>query len=522
MVMLALVLGLSGCGQVPSPSGQPARDDRITAMGAVELQRRMVDGELTAEQVTSAFLERIQRLDQDGPRLNAIIEVNPAALSIARSLDRALAETGPVGVLHGVPVILKANIDTADAMSTSAGSLALANHYAAEDAHIVTLLRRAGAVILAKANLSEWANFRSENSTSGWSSLGGQTRHPYLLDRNPCGSSSGSAVAVAARLAPLAIGTETNGSIVCPSGQVGIVGLKPTTGRISRHGIVPIAISQDTAGPMARSVGDLALLMQVIDVPDPRDQPTLARGEITPVIQPNPRSSLATFRIGVWRNYWGAGTRPEVDALLEKQAALLAGLGAEVVDVEINTDQVGDLSYQVLLYEFKDGINRYLESVNDPGAPGSLDALISFNREHAEQVMPHFGQDILIASQAKGDLRSPEYIHARTESLRLASQRLREALNGERVDALITVTNGPAWRTDLENGDDFSMGSSTLAAVAGHPNLTLPMGLVDGLPVGLSIMSRRGSEHLLIQLAYELERQRDFELEPGFLESLSE
>ncbi|MEM9184022.1 MAG: amidase family protein [Pseudomonadota bacterium] len=519
LLPLALLI-LAACGgdsgesagsaaDAPPPlaaAGEFQRNDDITAMTATDLRSAMVAGELSAEAVTSAFLERIQRLDRAAGGPNAVIEVNPDALAIAQGLDQALAAGGEAGDLHGVPVLVKANIDTADAMATSAGSLALAEHRAANDAHVITLLRNAGAVILGKTNLSEWANFRSTDSTSGWSSLGGLTRNPWRPTHNPCGSSSGSGAAVAMRFAPLALGTETNGSIVCPAGANGVLGLKGTMGRVSRAGVIPIATSMDMVGPMATTAADLALLMRVIVGSDPNDRSTLIRFKKYSILTPEFSGRLKDARIGVWRSYPGAGTNAEVDALFDKTVAQLKEAGAEIFDdMEIEQGELGSRAYQVMLYEFREGINSYLAGVSAPGAPRNLEELIAYNQANAERVMPHFGQEILEAAQAV-TWSKVDYAKALTEVRRDANQQLEGALQRHNLTHLVSVTNGPAWTTDLENGDRFGIGSSTLPAITGHPHLTVPMGLVDGLPVGLSVMSYRSNEFRVLRVAAAVEK----------------
>jgi amidase len=391
-------------------------------------------------------------------------------------------------------------------MATSAGSLALAGHRAPDDAFLVAALREAGAVILGKANLSEWANFRSENSSSGWSSLGGQTKNPYGPLRNPCGSSSGSAVAVAANLTMLAVGTETDGSIVCPSGINGIVGIKPTLGLVSRDGIIPIAASQDTAGPMARSVRDAAILLTAMAAKDPGDPAAAGRDQAIPDYAADlDTAELRGRRIGVLRSYSGAGKDERIETILSDAIALLRAGGAEIIDpVEIDTKGLGDAEYEVLLYEFKDGLNAYLEK---SGAPyDSLQAIIEFNAANAEAVMPFFGQDIFEQSQGKGPLTDPAYDEALAKSRQIARNGLDEALDMHRLDAIVAPTNGPAWMTDHILSDHFSIGSSSLAAVSGYANVTVPAGFVLGLPVGVSFIGRAFSERQLIEIAYAFEQ----------------
>ena len=464
-----------------------------------QIQARFESGELSAEQLAHIYIERIERIDRAGPALNSIIEINPDAIAIARALDAERRETGPRGPLHGIPVVVKANIDTADRMHTSAGSLALANHIPPDDAVLVTKLREAGAVILGKANLSEWANFRSEHSSSGWSSIAGQTRNAYDQARNPCGSSSGSAVAVAANLTMLAVGTETNGSIVCPSGTNGIVGIKPTLGLVSQDGIIPIAHSQDTAGPMARTVRDAALLLEV-----------MAGGDFTSGLE---SSNLHGKRIGVIRNYYGAG-HPGVELIYDASVEVLRKAGAEIVeDIEINAPGMNSASYTVLLYEFKYGLNRYLEESHAPLA--SLADIIRFNEEHSDTVMPIFGQDIMLKAQEKGTLAEAEYLEALEKSKDLAISAIDAALRAHDLDALIAPTNSPAWLTDHINGDSFHVGSSSLAAISGYPNITVPSGFILSLPVGISFMGAKGSDRQLIEISYAFEQVAHGRRAPG-------
>jgi len=481
-----------------------------------ELQDRMHRGEVTSEQLVSWYLQRIETIDRNGPELNAILETNPDALQTARALDEERRESGPRGPMHGIPVILKANIDTADKMRTSAGSLALADHSPAIDAFIVSRMRDAGAVILGKANLSEWANFRSERSSSGWSSVGGQTRNPYDTARNPCGSSSGSAVAVAASLTAVAVGTETDGSVVCPSGINGIVGIKPTLGLLSRSGIIPIAHSQDTAGPMGRSVRDAAILLGAMSGTDTNDTASAALADTPSDFTSNlTADGLAGKRIGVIRSYYGAGSNPGVDALFEQSIDLLKSKGAEIVDqIEIDTSDMNDAEYEVLLYEFKTDLNRYLEQT---GAPlKTLAEIISFNKANSDSVMPIFGQEILLKSQDRGPLTESEYLQALETSRRIAQDGLDSTLAAHELDALIAPTNGPAWMTDHANGDTFHIGSSSLAAVSGYPSITVPAGFVSELPIGISFMGIAGSDKQLIEIAYAFEQASAARLPPQF------
>jgi len=491
-------LVFSACASVAPPD--------LAERDVTSLQAAMQQGELTSRQLVAYYLDRIETLDRNGPALNSIIEINPDALAIAEVLDAERRASGPRGPLHGIPVVLKANIDTGDRMATSAGSLALAGHRAPDDAFLVAQLREAGAVFLGKANLSEWANFRSENSSSGWSSLGGQTKNPYAPLRNPCGSSSGSAVAVAANLTVLAVGTETDGSIVCPAGINGIVGIKPTLGLVSRDGIIPIAASQDTAGPMARSVRDAAILLTAMAAKDPADPAAAERDASVPDYAAGlAADALAGKRIGVLRSYWGAGEDDRIEAILSNAVAILEARGAEIIDpVEIDTEGLSDAEYEVLLYEFKDGLNAYLER---SGAPyESLQAIIDFNAANAAAVMPFFGQDILELSQGKGPLTDPAYREAHGKSREIARGGLDEALRTHTLDAIVAPTNGPAWMTDHVLSDHFSVGSSSLAAVSGYASVTVPAGFVFGLPVGISFIGGPFSERRLIDIAYAFEQ----------------
>ncbi len=470
-----------------------------------DLHDQLQRGEVRSEELVEWYVERIARIDREGVQLNAIIEVNPDARDIARALDAEWQSAGPRGPLHGIPVVLKANIDTADQMYTSAGSLALAEHVPTTDAFVVKRLRDAGAIILGKANLSEWANFRSRRSSSGWSSIGGQTRNPYDPTRSPCGSSSGSAVAVAADLTVVAIGTETDGSIVCPSGSNGIVGIKPTLGLVSRSGIIPIAHSQDTAGPMARSVRDAAILLTAMTGID-ADDPATAGAEIHHDYSANlTADGVRGKRIGVLRSYHGAGSNPAVDALLAGSIEVLRKVGAEIIDdIHFDAPGLGDAEYEVLLFEFRSDLNAYLERTEAPVA--SLADLIAYNEAHADDVLSIFGQDILIDAEKKGPLTDPAYLEALETSKRLARDSLDGALTEHRLDALVAPTNGPAWKIDHVNGDSFHVGSSSLAAVSGYPNITVPAGQISGLPIGLSFIGNAWNEKQLIEIAYAFEQ----------------
>jgi len=471
------------------------------------LQALMQQGELSSRRLTQYYLDRIDAIDRNGPKLNSIIEVNPEAIEIAAALDAERQASGPRGPMHGIPVVLKANIDTADEMETTAGSLAMKGHRSATDAFMVARLRAAGAVILGKANLSEWANFRSTSSSSGWSSIGGQTNNPYDVMRNPCGSSSGSAVSVAASLTSVSVGTETNGSIVCPASVNGIVGIKPTLGLVSRSGIIPIAHSQDTAGPMGRTVKDAAILLTAMVGADPADPLADSFPDLPPDFAANlSKDALNGARIGVYRGHRGAGNDARVDQIVADTIATLKSLGAEIVDpVEIDTDGMSDAQRVVLYYEFKADLNKYLES---SGAPiMSMADIIEFNDSHAETVMPFFGQERMLAAQSKGSLSDPEYLEALASSKRIAQTGINNALDEHNLDALIAPTRGPAWMTDNVSGDHSSgISSSSLAAISGYASITLPAGDVLGLPIGISLIGAEFSDAKLIQFAYALEQ----------------
>jgi len=472
---------------------------------AGDLTKRMAAGRLTAHALTAQYLDRIAAIDKRGPTINSVIELNPDALEIAAALDAERKAKGPRGPLHGLPVLIKDNIDTADKMMTTAGSLALLGSIAAQDSVVAQRLRAAGAVILGKTNLSEWANYRSSHSTSGWSGRGGLTLNPYALDRNACGSSSGSGAAVSANLCALAIGTETDGSIVCPSSLNGVVGIKPTLGLIPATGIIPIAHSQDTAGPMARTVTDAALLLGA-----------LTGGNYTASLDPN---GLRGARIGVAREKF-FGFNEESDRVIEAAIAEMKRAGAEIIDpADIATaGQFDDSESIVLSYEFKNDLNLYLGALGPKAPVHSLADVIAFNDSHREQEMPYFGQDIMIKAQSRGPLSSKEYIDALEKDHKLSrAEGIDATLAKYRLDALVAPTAGPAWCTDLINGDHVPGGSSTPAAVAGYPNINVPAGFVHGLPVGISFFGAANSEARLIKLAYAFEQVTRQRRPPRFL-----
>ena len=479
----------------------------VVEASVADLQALMASSEMSSEAITRAYLGRIAKLNN---RLKAVISTNPDAVTQARALDEERVKSGPRGPLHGIPILLKDNIESRDAMATTAGSLALAGNITGRDAFFVARLRQAGAVILGKTNLSEWANFRSEESSSGWSGIGGQTNNPYDPTRNPCGSSSGSGVAAAASLAALTVGTETNGSIVCPSTASGVVGIKPTVGLVSRSGVVPISHTQDTAGPMAKSVTDAVVLLSAMIGRDPADPATEIAEKAAGWNLPAHllRNGLEGKRIGVVRSL--AGFHSGVDRLFDQAVADLEAGGATVVDeLEFpSTEGLGRAAYDVLLYEFKHDLNAYLAGLpNAEKLPAStLDELIAFSEAHADQEMPFFGQEIFIKSQAKGPLTDQAYVEA-LELVGTASRQGIDSLLAEHeLDALIAPTGGPAWKTDLIDGDHFIGSSSSYPARAGYPNITVPMGAVHGLPVGVSFFATALSEPTLIEIAYAFEQ----------------
>ncbi len=526
------VLLLAGCGKPTStsPTSEVSMstelrntDTPITGMTAAALAAAVAGGELSARAVTQAHLDRIDSLNHEGPELRAVLQINPTALDEADELDRRFSEAGPAGPLHGVPVLIKGNIDIAG-LDSSAGSLALADDVgpADADAFLVGRLRAAGAVILGTANLSEWANFRDQKSSSGWSSLGGQTRNPHVLDRNPCGSSSGSAVAVAARMAPLAVGTETNGSIVCPASANGVVGIKPTLGLVSRRGIIPISSTQDTAGPMGRTVTDAALLLAALVQFDPEDAASLRTD--TETFFPDPEvTRLDGKRIGVFRSYSGAGERPRLDEIYQQAIDQVVNLGATVIDpIEHQpSEESRSAAYRILLREFKATLNDYLANRQLPEDRDSLADLIAFNDSNAARIMPIFDQSIFIEAEALSGLDDPEYaqdIANVQEHLRAELSMLFEA---HQLDALLLPGNAPAWKTDWVNGDHFTYGGTAyLAAISGYPSIVLPAGSVSQLPVAVGLMGLPQSEAPLIQIAYALEQVLPPALEPQFLRSL--
>ncbi len=491
-----------------------------------DLQAGMASGRMTARSITRQYLDRIEELDRKGPVLRHLLEANPDALLIADSLDKERKAGRVRGPLHGIPILIKDNIDTADRMTTTAGSLALAGSIALQDATIAAKLRAAGAILLGKTNLSEWANFRSTHSTSGWSGRGLQAKNPYVLDRNPCGSSSGSAGAVAANLCAAAIGTETDGSIVCPSSANGIVGIKPTVGLVSRAGIIPIAHSQDTAGPMARTVRDAVILLNVLTGNDPRDPATAtsaARSQLdyTTYLDPN---GLRGARIGVARTKF-FGYSDVTDKIINDAIDSMKAQGAVIVD-PANIETAGkfdDSEFDVLLYEFKADLNNYLASLGPRSPVKTLQDIIAFNEHHKDQEMPWFGQEIMIQAQGKGPLTEKKYIDGLASNLKMSrTDGIDATMDKYKLDAIVAPTGGPAWVTDLINGDHFTGASSTPAAVAGYPNINVPAGFSHHLPVGVSFFGRAFSEPTLIKLAYAYEQVSKHRRAPQFIPTLGD
>ena len=489
-------------------------------MPVAELQVAMQSGRLTSRALTAHFLERIRAIDKRGPRLNAVIELNPEAPAIAAALDKERRKDGARGPLHGIPVLLKDNIATADRMSTSAGSLALAKVPVPRDAFLVVRLREAGAVILGKTNLSEWANFRSTRSTSGWSSRGGLTKNPHALDRNTSGSSSGSGSAMAAGLAALAVGTETDGSIVSPSSINGIVGIKPTVGLVSRNGIVPISHSQDTAGPMARSVADAAVLLFAMAGVDARDAATQASAgkgaDYTTFLD---AKGLQGARIGVARNYFGGSDL--VRGVIETALTAMREQGATLIDVEMPAPaKYRDAEFEILLFEFKADLNAYLAEFAAGAEARTLADLIAWNKRHEKKVMPFFGQEHFESAEAKGTLEDPAYRAALETIQKVVREGIDKLLAEQKLDALVAPTAGTGWLTDFVNGDSATGGFSSPAATAGYPHVTVPAGFVHGLPVGVSFVGGPWSEGALIKLAYAYEQATHKRRAPKFARSI--
>jgi amidase len=504
----------------PAPEIKPFELDEITI---AELQDGMKSGKFTARSLVEKYSARIREIDKNGPAVNSVLELNPDALSIADALDQERKAKGPRGPMHGIPVLIKDNIDTADKMMTTAGSLALVGSKPLQDSVVAQKLRAAGAVILGKTNLSEWANIRSSHSTSGWSGRGGLTKNPYALDRNPCGSSSGTGAGISANLCAVGIGTETDGSIVCPSSSNGLAGIKPTVGLVSRSGIIPISHTQDGAGPMCRTVRDAATLLGALSGVDLADAATAASAgksytNYTQFCDPN---GLKGARIGVARKYFGFSD--PVDALMEQALDAMKNQGAILVDpADIETlGKFDDTELLVFMYELKADLNAYLAR-RGPGAPvRTLKDIIDFNDRNRQKEMPYFGQDLFVKAEAKGPLTEKAYLDALEKNHQLArTEGIDATMDKFQLDAIVAPTGGPAWLTDLVNGDHFAGGSSNAAAVAGYPNINVTAGFISGLPVGISFFGRAWSEPVLIRLAFSFEQATKARQAPRFLSTI--
>ncbi len=542
-------VGMAGVAAALSPSSVAAAEEKTASAAAAspssfelseatiaELQEAMASGRRTSRELVELYRARIAEIDRSGPALRSVIEENPEALEIADALDRERKASGPRGPLHGIPILIKDNIATADRMETTAGSLALVGARPGADAPLVLRLRGAGAVILGKTNLSEWANFRSSRSSSGWSGRGGQTRNPYVLDRSPSGSSSGTGAAIAASLAAAGIGTETDGSIVSPSSANGLVGIKPTVGRVSRTGVIPISASQDTPGPMARTVADAAYLLEAISGGDSKDSATLGEGwpslggnvppglgVIASLLDPR---GLSGARIGVVRSQ-GFGRHPTVDVAMEAALDAMRKAGAEVIDpVDLAWSQeIRDAETVVLQYEFKDGLDRYLAALgrdsSDPSQVKSLRELVDWNLKNQDREMPWFAQETLEASLARGPLTDEVYLKARAKCVEGArTLGLEATLAKSRLDAIVTPTSGPAGPIDWLHGDRPVGGTAAIAAISGCPSITVPAGFALGLPFGISFTGAAWSEPKLIRLAYAFEQATKVRRAPRFLPTL--
>ncbi|HYW96835.1 MAG TPA: amidase [Bacteroidales bacterium] len=518
--MAGIGLGATACKPEKQKAIEKPGDFELDEITVDELQNAMKSGKYTAEKITRMYLDRINEIDKNGPVLNTVIELNPEAVDIARQLDKERKNGKIRGPLHSIPIMIKGNIDTADKMMTTAGALALTGNYAPKDSFIAQKLREAGAIILAKTNLSEWANFRSTHSSSGWSGRGGQTRNPNVLSRNPCGSSSGSGAGASANLCTIAIGTETDGSIVCPSSVNGVVGVKPTVGLWSRSGIIPISKTQDTPGPMCRTVRDAAILLGALTGADTRDPYTTdSKGhsytDYTQFLDPN---GLKGARIGVARNFFGFNDK--VDEIMEKSIEAMKKAGAVIVDpanIEPKEKGGGKAEFQVLLYEFKAGVNDYLKTANPKVKVHTLEDVIEYNKKHKAESMPYFGQEILVMAEKKGPLTEKAYKDALAKSHRVSrDEGIDATMKKHNLDAIIAPTGGPAWTTDVLNGDHDTGGSSSPAAMAGYPDITVPAGYIYDLPIGISFFGAAWSEPKLLKYAYAFEQATKARRKPAF------
>lgn len=512
LALIVLLVAFVACQ--PSQS----KFDRLQLEEATiaELHEDYKNSVYTAKDVVEAYLERIERYDQNGPKINSVITINPDAITIAEQLDQDLADGNLRGPLHGIPVLLKDNIDTKDKMANTAGARVMEGSMPVQDSYIVEKLRENGAIILGKVNLSEWANFHSNNSSSGWSGLGGQTKNPYYITRNPCGSSAGSGASISANFAMLAIGTETNGSITCPSSANGLVGIKPTVGLLSRSGIIPISETQDTPGPMARTVTDAAIMLGTMVGVDQRDSYTDASdgNYHTDYTQFLNEGALEGKKIGIFKP--SIGSDHKTDTLMYETIRFLEEQGVTFVEIDqIGARTTGRDSYNVLLYEFKDGINKYLESLGENATVKDLEEIIKWTL--ADPASMKFDHDILIQAQAKGDLNSEEYKEARTRMLKETRENgIDKLMKQHELDGFIGITGGPAWKTDHTNGDNFGTSSSSPAARAGYAAITVPMGFVDGLPVGLTFFGGAWMEPKMIEMAYSFEQLTKVRKAPTF------
>lgn len=521
LIILALLPFLITCTDQQKTSKKDSKEFKFLETDIGSLQQGYKEGTFTIKEVVQAYLDRIKEIDHNGPGLHSVIFVNPDAITIAEALDKEMKEGRIRGPMHGIPVILKDNIDTHDKMPCTAGSRVLAGSFPLQDGYIAAKLREAGAVIIGKANLSEWANFRGELSTSGWSGIGGQTKNPYDLSRNPCGSSSGSGVAVSANLTVIAIGTETNGSIVCPATSNGIVGIKPTVGLLSRSGIIPISFTQDTPGPMARTVKDAAICLGAMVGVDEKDSLTLAsEGKYyTDYTRFLKAGALKGKRIGLWKE--PLGTHFKVDSLMMNTVEFLKSQGATVIEIEkIAEPEVENLSFEIMLYEYKDGLNKYFASLGPKAPVKNVEELMAFNLKDSVE-LEYFNQKYLEMAQAKGGLDSPEYKSAHAKMQKgMRDNGIDRVMDEHKLDCIIAPTGAPAWKTDLINGDSFHVGSSSPAAIAGYPNISVPMGDIDGLPVGISFFGRAWSEPLLIEIAYSYEQASKKRIVPQFINGI--
>ena len=520
LLFISVILFATTCKTTVRNNVEKRTDNNwIEEMTIRQLQQGYKEGKYTVKDVVKVYLNRISEIDKNGPTLNSIIEINPDALNIAEDLEKEAAAGKPGGPLYGVPVILKDNIDTHDRMPTTAGATALRNSFPGSDSYVARKLREAGAIIIAKSNLSEWANFRAKMSSSGWSGVGGQTRNPYVLDRNPCGSSSGSGVAVSANLCMVAIGTETNGSIVCPSNNNGIAGIKPTVGLISRSGIVPISFTQDTPGPMGRTVEDIAITLGALTGIDSTDSKTFAsRGKFfTDYTRYLKKDGLKGKRIGLLKKAMGFSDK--VDTLMNQTVAYLKANGAEVVEIEFPKGlNYEDASFQVLLYEFKDGLNNYFAGHSGSSVKNIKD-LIQFNKSDSVELR-YFDQNLLEQADQKGDLNSTEYKKALATMIKATREDgIDKVMNTYRLDAIMAPTGSPAWKTDMLLGDHFVGGSSSLAAISGYPAITVPMGFIDDLPVGVTFFGRAWNESILLEIAYSYEQGTKHRKTPKYIVS---